>query len=145
MAEWPGRRLHFVGIGGSGMSGLARVCRELGATVTGSGRAIAPGHSPGNVPLGAELVYSSAVLPDNVERVRARELGLPELRRGELLAEVAGLRRCIAVAGTHGKTTTAWMIVHALRQLRPSWVIGAALCDGSPSSAWDGGEWIVVE
>jgi UDP-N-acetylmuramate--alanine ligase len=145
MADWRGRRLHFVGIAGSGMSGLARVCRELGAEVTGSDRAVPPGHSADNVPEDAELVYSSAVRPGNVERARGRELGLREIRRGELLAEVAQLRRCIAVAGTHGKTTTAWMIVHALRELRPSWVIGAASRDGSPSSAWSGGEWIVVE
>jgi UDP-N-acetylmuramate--alanine ligase len=146
MADWHGRRLHFVGIAGYGMSGLARLCRELGAEVTGSDQKLAPGHSAGNVPAGAELVYSSAIMPDNVERARGRELGLREIRRGELLAELTRLRRCIAVAGTSGKTTTAWMIVHMLRQqLRLSWAIGAELRDGSPNSAWDSGEWMVVE
>lgn len=155
-ADWRGRRLHFVGAGGSGMSGLARVCAELGAAVSGSDRARDPhiegfpvsvGHAPANVPAEGELVYSSAVAPDNVERRRARELGLREIRRGELLAELAALRRCVAVAGTHGKTTTAWMTVHAMRGagLRPSYVIGAGLRDGSPSASWGPGEWMVVE
>lgn len=155
-AEWRGRRLHFVGAGGTGMSGLARVCAQLGAVVTGSDRArdpglegvpVAIGHAAALVPAEGELVYSSAVRPDNVERVRARELGLREVRRGELLAEVAALRRCVAIAGTHGKTTTAWMTVHAMRGagLHPSYVIGAGLRDGSPSAAWGAGEWLVVE
>jgi UDP-N-acetylmuramate--alanine ligase len=105
------------------------------------------GHRAENVPGGAELVYSSAVKPGNLERSHARELGLRELRRGELLAEVAGLRRCIAVAGTHGKTTTAWMTVSALRGagLDPGHVIGADLRDGQQSAAWAPGEWLVVE
>ncbi len=154
--DWRGRRLHFVGAGGSGMRGLARVCAQLGAVVTGSDRAtdpgidgveVAVGHDAGNVPTEGELVYSSAVRPDNVERARAQELGLREIRRGELLAELAKLRRCVAIAGTHGKTTTAWMTVHAMRGagLRPGYVIGAGLRDGSPSSSWEEGEWLVVE
>jgi UDP-N-acetylmuramate--alanine ligase len=155
-ADWRGRRLHFVGAGGTGMSGLARACAQLGAVVTGSDRARDPGlegvsvsvgHAAANVPQQGELVYSSAVAADNVERARARELGLRELRRGELLAELARLRRCIAIAGTHGKTTTAWMTVRAMQGtgLRPSYVIGAPLRDGSPSSSWEPGEWLVVE
>jgi UDP-N-acetylmuramate--alanine ligase len=155
-ADWHGRRLHFVGAGGTGMSGLARVCAQLGAVVTGSDRARDPGlegvpvgvgHAAANVPEQGELVYSSAVPAGNVERARARDLGLRELRRGDLLAELARLRRCIAIAGTHGKTTTAWMTVHAMRSagLRPSYVIGAPLRDGSPSSEWRAGEWLVVE
>ncbi len=155
-ADWRGRRLHFVGAGGTGMRGLASVSAQLGAVVTGSDRgrdpgiegvAVSVGHAASNVPEAGELVYSSAVGPDNVERARARELGLREIRRGELLAELAELRRCIAIAGTHGKTTTAWMTVHAMRGagLRPGYVIGAGLRDGSPSSAWEAGEWLVVE
>ncbi len=145
-AEWRRRRLHFVGIGGSGMSGLALACETLGVEVTGSDRVQGPsldrlrargipvslGHAPENVPPGAELVYSTAVKADNVERVRGRELGLRELRRGELLAELSRLRRCVAIAGTHGKTTTAWMTAHALRAagVNPGYVIGAELRDG---------------
>jgi UDP-N-acetylmuramate--alanine ligase len=155
-ADWRGRRLHFVGVGGSGMRGLARVCAQLGAVVTGSDRATDPGidgvsvdigHSAAHVPTGAELVYSSAVGPDNVERLRGRELGLREIRRGELLAELADLHRCIAIAGTHGKTTTAWMTVHAMRGagVDPGYVIGAGLRDGSPSAEWRPGEWLVIE
>ncbi len=155
-ADWRGRRLHFVGAAGTGMRGLARVCAQLGAVVTGSDRdrdpglegiTVAVGHAAAHVPTEGELVYSSAVSPDNVERAQARQLGLREIRRGELLAELAKLRRCVAIAGTHGKTTTAWMTVHAMHGvgLRPSYVIGAGLRDGSPSSAWEAGEWLVVE
>ncbi|HUO74408.1 MAG TPA: Mur ligase domain-containing protein [Solirubrobacteraceae bacterium] len=124
-----GRRLHFVGIGGCGMSGLALIAHSLGATVTGSDRREGPylanvrerrievaiGHAAELVAPGAELVYSGAVPPDNPERERAHRLGLREIRRGEFLAEVAALRRCIAISGTHGKTTTAAMTLHALR------------------------------
>src|SRR5262245_22695627 len=90
---WAGRRLHFVGIGGGGMSGLARVARALGAEVSGSDRApdspylraagiaVAAGHDAANVPDGAEVVVSSAIPPENPERVAARERGLRELHR----------------------------------------------------------------
>ncbi len=156
--DWSSRRLHFVGIGGAGMSGLALVAHALGAQVTGSDRAestytdrlreqgIRPilGHAAGNVPPGAEVVYSTAVAPDNPERQAARA---SELHRADLLAQIAALRRCIAVTGTHGKTTTAAMIVHALRAcgLDPSYVIGAELRDTGSNAAWGTGEWIVVE
>src|ERR687888_293497 len=96
---WAGRRLHFVGIGGAGMSGLALVAHALGADVTGSDRAAgspytaqllelgiepAAGHDAANVPDGAEVVVSSAIPADNPERVAARERGLRELHRAEL-------------------------------------------------------------
>src|SRR5215210_7724355 len=128
--EWAGRKLHFVGIGGAGMSGLALVAYTLGASVTGSDRAagsayagelqaagIEPtiGHAAANVPDGAELVVSSAIPPENPERAAARERGLRELHRAELLGELTRLRPTIAVTGTHGKTTTASMVVHVLR------------------------------
>ncbi len=124
--EWSGRRLHFVGIGGAGMSGLALVARRSGPRSPGSDRAdssyterlrehgIEPviGHAAANVPGGAEVVYSTAVPPENPERAAA---GGRELHRADLLAEIAALRRCLAVTGTHGKTTTSAMVVHALR------------------------------
>src|SRR5919199_6489891 len=127
-APWSGRRLHFVGIGGAGMSGLALVARALGAEVTGSDRAesaymgplraegVEPaiGHDPANVPDGAEAVVSTAIASDTPELAVAPRT----LHRGELLAEVAALKRCIAVAGTHGKTTTACMTAHALLEAR---------------------------
>ena len=143
------------------MSGLALVCAQLGADVSGSDRwagsvldqlsaagvRVTVGHAAENVPEGAELVYSSAVRSDNAERARGRALGLREIRRGELLGELTRLRRCLAVAGTHGKTTTSAMIVHVLRGAAepPSYVIGAPLRDGSPSAGWGNGEWLVVE
>jgi UDP-N-acetylmuramate--alanine ligase len=143
------------------MSGLATTAACLGARVTGSDRstpevlqrlrehgvAVTVGHSPDNVPADAELVYSSAVRADNVERARARELGLREIRRGELLAEVSRLRRCVAVAGTHGKTTTSAMVLHGLRAagVEAGHVIGADLRDGTPRARWSSGEWLVVE
>jgi UDP-N-acetylmuramate--alanine ligase len=161
---WRGRRLHFVGIGGAGMSGLALVAAQLGAEVTGSDRAessylaelravgIEPaiGHDAANVPDGAELVYSTAIPEENAERATARERGLAQVHRGELLGEVSALKRCLAVSGTHGKTTTTAMIVHALRAcgMDPAFLVGGEIevGDGPPrNAAWGTGEWIVVE
>ena len=160
-SPWRGRRLHFVGIGGVGMSGLALVAQALGARVSGSDRVerrrlarlrdrgieVSLGQAPENDAADAELVYSAAVREDNPERARGRELGLRELRRGDLLAEVSRLRRCIAVAGTHGKTTTAAMIVEGLQGagLQPSYLIGADLRANGSNAEWTEGEWLVVE
>ncbi|HWC86976.1 MAG TPA: UDP-N-acetylmuramate--L-alanine ligase [Solirubrobacteraceae bacterium] len=155
--DWSSRRLHFVGVGGAGMSGLALVARALGAQVTGSDRAASPyaarlreqgivpviGHAAENVPAGAEVVYSTAVPASNPER---RAAAGRELHRADLLGEITRLRRCIAVTGTHGKTTTAAMIVHALCTcgLDPSYLVGAELSTGT-NAAWGSGEWVVVE
>ncbi len=163
-APWAGRRLHFVGVGGAGMSGYARAAHALGAEVSGSDAADGPylerlaadgvltaqvGHSAENLPAGTgvELVYSSAVGAENVERRAARERGIPERARAELLAELSAMRRTIAVAGTHGKTTTASMIVHALRAagMRPGWLVGAPVGGGLANSEWSSDEWLVVE
>ncbi len=157
-ADWSSRRLHFVGIGGAGMSGLALVAKALGAEVTGSDRAessyterlrehgIDPviGHRAENLPAGAEVIYSTAVGPDNPER---RAAGGSERHRAELLAQIAGLRSCLAVTGTHGKTTTAAMTVHALRGagLDPSYVLGGELRGTGSNAGWGEGEWIVIE
>jgi UDP-N-acetylmuramate--alanine ligase len=158
MREFSGRRLHFVGIGGAGMSGLAILADALGAAVTGSDRSgssyverlrehgIEPaiGHAAANVPPGAEVVYSTAIGPDNPER---RAAAGRELHRADLMAQIARLRRCIAVTGTHGKTTTASMIVHALRGagLDPSYLVGGELRATGSNAGWGAGEWIVVE
>jgi UDP-N-acetylmuramate--alanine ligase len=163
-APWAGRRLHFVGVGGAGMSGYARAAAALGAQVSGSDgadgaylRALAEdgvlqahiGHEATNVPEGdgVELIYSSAVAADNVERAAARRRGLAECPRAELLRELTALRRTIAVAGTHGKTTTASMTVHALRGagMDPGWLIGGTVGDGLGNSHWSESEWLVVE
>jgi UDP-N-acetylmuramate--alanine ligase len=161
---WQGRRLHFVGVGGAGMSGYARAAHALGAVVTGSDRApsayterlsadrvldVRIGHDGANVPAGegVEAIYSSAIPHENPERVAARERGVAERPRAELLAELTELKRTIAVAGTHGKTTTASMLVHTLRGagLEPSWLIGAAVGGGLANAEWGTGEWLVVE
>jgi UDP-N-acetylmuramate--alanine ligase len=156
--------MHFVGVGGAGMSGYARLARALGAEVSGSDQANGPyaerlaadgvlrasiGHAVENLPAGEELevIYSSAVPDDNLERRAARERGLAERSRAQLLSELTGLKRTVAVAGTHGKTTTASMLVHALRAagLAPSWMVGGFLGEGEVNAGWDEGEWLVVE
>ena len=137
-----GRRLHFVGIGGAGMSGLALVARALGAEVTGSDSAessysarlreagIEPRAGHGEPPPdGAEIVVSTAIAADNPELVHARAAAAPVLHRGDLLGEVSALKRTIAVAGTHGKTTTASMATLALVDAGrdPAFLIGGEL------------------
>jgi UDP-N-acetylmuramate--alanine ligase len=156
--EWASRRLHFVGIGGAGMSGLAIVAKALGADVTGSDRAESPymvrlrergiepalGHSASQVPIGAEVVYSTAVPRSNPEREAAAGR---ELHRADLLAQIAALRRCVAVTGTHGKTTTTAMVVHVLRGcgMDPAYVVGGELRATGSNADWGSGEWIVIE
>jgi UDP-N-acetylmuramate--alanine ligase len=156
-----GRRLHFVGIGGAGMSGLALVAQQLGAEVSGSDRAAstyserlrvagiepAIGHDAANVQADADVVVSTAIPESNPELVRARELGLRVMHRGDLLAEVAALKRSIAVAGAHGKTTTTGMLAHVLRATGrdPAFVIGGELREARTNATWGKGEWIVVE
>jgi UDP-N-acetylmuramate--alanine ligase len=160
---WAGRRLHFIAIGGAGMSGLALVAHALGASVTGSDRSdsaylvplreegIEPviGHAAGNIPAGddVEVVVSTAIGIDNPERVAAAERGLRELHRSELLAEVCGQKRTLAVAGTHGKTTTSSMAAHALLRMGedPGYLIGGELRTTGRNAAWGAGEWLVVE
>ena len=158
---WSERRLHFIGVGGAGMSGLALVARELGASVTGSDRAASSysdrlagagieaviGHAAEHVPADAEVVVSTAIPEDNPELVRAREQGLRVLHRGDLLAEAAGLKRSIAIAGAHGKTTTAGMTAHVLRATgrEPAFLIGGELREAGTNAAWGAGEWVVVE
>jgi UDP-N-acetylmuramate--alanine ligase len=143
------------------MSGLALVTSELGAHVTGSDRAessysarlqaagIEPviGHAAENVPAGGDVVVSTAIPESNPELARARELGLSVLHRGDLLAEVSALKRSIAVAGAHGKTTTTAMLAHILRETGrdPAFVIGGELRAAGTNAAWGGGDWIVVE
>ena len=155
---WSGRRLHFVGIGGAGMSGLAIVARALGARVTGSDRdpgspylartgVTAVPHDAANVPDGAEVVVSSAIPPDNPERAAARERGLRELHRADLLGEITRLRPTIAITGTHGKTTTSSMVVHALRGcgMDPGYLVGGEVRSTGSNAGWGAGEWLVVE
>jgi len=156
-----GRALHFIGIGGAGMSGLALVAKQLGATVTGSDQAessyaerlraagIEPviGHDAANLPDGAEVVVSTAIPDDNPELAAAREAGVPVLHRGDLLGELSRMKRTIAVGGTHGKTTTASMIALALLDTgrEPAFLIGGELRAAGTNASWGAGEWAVIE
>jgi UDP-N-acetylmuramate--alanine ligase len=143
------------------MSGLALVAKQLGAEVSGSDRAessysarlreagIEPsiGHDAANVPAGGEVIVSTAIPESNLELARARELGLRVLHRGDLLAEAAALKKSIAVAGAHGKTTTTGMLTHVLRATGrdPAFLIGGELREAHTNASWGGGDWIVVE
>jgi UDP-N-acetylmuramate--alanine ligase len=166
VGEMQGRRLHFIAIGGAGMSGLALVCSRLGAEVTGSDRAessymerlraagLEPhlGHDPDQVPEDAEVVVSTAIPEDNPELVRARERGQRVIHRGELLAELCSRKRLLAIAGTHGKTTTTAMCVWALRETGqdPSFFLGGELAGARKggelvNADWGEGEWVIAE
>jgi UDP-N-acetylmuramate--alanine ligase len=161
---WAERRLHFIGIGGAGMSGLALVCARLGATVSGSDRSDssymerlrgaglepAVGHDAANLPDGAEVVVSTAIGEDNPELALARERGTEPIHRGALLAQLCAEKRLIAIAGTHGKTTTSAMVVWALRGIGadPAFFVGGEIpgLDGAAANAgWGEGEWVVAE
>ncbi|MFM8762263.1 MAG: UDP-N-acetylmuramate--L-alanine ligase [Solirubrobacterales bacterium] len=160
---WLGRRLHFVGIGGAGMQGWATAAHQLGATVSGSDREDSPalaelralgidahaGHDAANLPEGddVEVVFSTAVPESNPELEAARSRGLRVMSRAELLGELSSLRRTIAVAGAHGKTTTTSMIAHVLIEagLDPGYLIGGTLRSTGHNALGGGGEWLVVE
>jgi UDP-N-acetylmuramate--alanine ligase len=165
-SDWSGRRLHFIGIGGAGMSGLALVCAELGATVTGSDRADSSymerlrragldpsvGHEAANLPDGAEVVVSTAIPPDNPELAAALARGVEPIRRGALLAELCAEKRLVAIAGTHGKSTTTAMAAWAMRAIgaEPAFFVGGEVPglgeDGRAANAgWGKGEWVVAE
>jgi len=156
-----GRRVHVVGIGGAGMSGIATVLAAMGNRVTGSdlvgslvtdrlvtrGIEVAVGHRAELV-AGADMVTASpAVGDDNVELLEAHRLGIPVLARSEVMAAIARTRRCVAVAGTHGKTTTSSMLALALGAagLRPSFLIGADVGELDTNGAFDSGPWMVIE
>jgi UDP-N-acetylmuramate--alanine ligase len=163
---WGARRLHFIGIGGAGMSGLALVCARLGASVTGSDRSDSSymerlrragldpivGHDAANLPAGAEVVVSTAIGVENPELVLARERGVEPLHRGALLAELCAEKRLIAIAGTHGKTTTTAMAVWALRAIGadPAFFVGGEVPGvgeggAAVNAGWGEGEWVVAE
>jgi UDP-N-acetylmuramate--alanine ligase len=155
------RRVHIVGIGGAGMSAIASVLSTMGHTVTGSdlrespvtdrlvaaGVSVVIGHRAANLGDPDVVTVSTAIAEDNPEVVEARRRGIPVLRRAATLAAIAALRRCIAVAGTHGKTTTASMLALLLVEagLRPSFIIGGDVNEIGTNAAWDDGEWLVVE
>src|SRR5690348_4854602 len=154
--------VHFVGIGGIGMSGLAEVLLELGYRVSGSdakltpitqrltqrGASIREGHKAENVGDAKAVIVSSAVRNDNPEVVEARRLGIPVIARGELLAELMRLKFGIAVAGSHGKTTTTSMVATILNGvgLDPTVVVGGRVDTMGGSNARVGhSDFLVVE
>ncbi len=156
-----GLSLHFIGVGGIGMSGLAKICLEMGCHVTGSddkendqivelrklGAHIQIGIHPRLIEESHLTIYSSAVQESHLERSRAMELGVPLIRRGTLLALVARYRKLLGVAGTHGKTTTSSMMALGLRSagLDPTVVIGGYVPELGGNACLGGDLFMVAE
>jgi UDP-N-acetylmuramate--alanine ligase len=155
------RRIHMVGIGGSGMGGIAEVLINLGYAVSGSdlqqnrvtkrlttlGAKLAAGHDPDHVRGADVVVVSSAIAGDNPELVAAREGRVPVVQRAEMLAELMRFRYGIAVAGTHGKTTTTSLIASLLAEggLDPTFVIGGLLNSADSNARLGAGRYLVAE
>src|SRR5690348_2299844 len=153
--------IHFVGIGGIGMSGIAEVLANLGYTVTGSdvadsanvkrlrdqGIRVAIGHKAENINGADVVVVSSAIKRDNPELVAARAQRIPVVRRAEMLAELMRLKSCVAIAGTHGKTTTTSMVAALLDagDLDPTVINGGIINAYGTNARLGAGEWMVVE
>lgn len=155
------KHVHFIGIGGSGMSGIAEVLHNLGYTVTGSdlsqnaavnrlqllGAKVMIGHNAGNIAGADVVVISSAVKADNPEVIAAREHKIPVVPRAMMLAELMRFKQGIAIAGTHGKTTTTSLVAHVLAEggLDPTIVIGGRLNSLGANARLGKGEFLVAE
>jgi UDP-N-acetylmuramate--alanine ligase len=155
------RRIHIVGVGGAGMSAIASVLAAMGHTVSGSdlkdsgsltrlrasGIDVHVGHDAALVDAADLVAVSTAIPSRNPEVVAANERGVPVARRAEILGAIASTRRCIAVSGTHGKTTTSSMLALVLVEagLNPSFIIGGELNEIGGGAVWDDGDWFVVE
>ncbi|CAB4772104.1 unannotated protein [freshwater metagenome] len=161
LSNWQGKRLHFIGIGGAGMSGLARIALSHGITVSGSdakdstvlsalgalGAEVHASHLAQQVNGADFVIFSTAINQNNVELIRAHELKLPILTRAQALATLMSNSRSIAVAGTHGKTTTSSMLTVALQAcgLDPSFAIGGTLTSSGSNAHRGTGELFVAE
>lgn len=155
------RRVHFIGIGGAGMSGIAEVLKNLGYAVSGSdirasrtterlaalGIAVSIGHAAANIQGADVVVVSSAVGKDNQEVSAARASRIPLVRRAEMLAELMRFSQGIAIAGAHGKTTTTSLVASALAEggLDPTYVIGGLLNSSGSNARLGRGQYIVAE
>lgn len=153
--------IHFVGIGGIGMSGIAEVLVNLGYAVQGSdasdnynldrlrkkGAKVSVGHKAGNVDGAEVVVVSTAIKRDNPELMAARERRIPVVRRAEMLAELMRLKSCVAIAGTHGKTTTTTMVATLLDAggLDPTVINGGIINAYGSNARLGAGDWMVVE
>ncbi|MGH6890167.1 MAG: UDP-N-acetylmuramate--L-alanine ligase [Rhizomicrobium sp.] len=153
--------IHFIGIGGIGMSGIAEIMHNLGYRVQGSDAAenavvrrlrtlgipVVQGHDPANLGDAVVVVYSSAIKPGNPEFEAARAKKLPLVRRAEMLAEIMRLKNCVAVAGTNGKTTTTTLIAALLDAggFDPTVVNGGIINAYGTNARLGAGEWVVVE
>lgn len=159
--NWNGLRVHFIGIGGSGMSGIAKVMAARGAIVSGSdlqesgtlealrtiGISVSVGHSATHIEGADLIVRSSAITSENVELSAALKSGKPLLGRAEALSKLLVDKKSVAVAGTHGKTTTTSMLTVALQScgLDPSFAIGASIRNSGTNAHHGSGEIFVVE
>lgn len=155
------RRVHFIGIGGVGMSGIAEVLHNLGYAVSGSDRAnsatarrlqqigviVHEGHAAGNIGDADVVVTSSAIGQDNPELVAAREARIPVIPRAEMLGELMRFRRGVAIAGTHGKTTTTSLTASVLAEAGydPTFVIGGQLNAAGANARLGTGQYLVAE
>src|SRR6187551_3558040 len=153
--------IHFVGIGGIGMSGIAEVLINLGYTVQGSdasdsgnvkrlrdkGARVAVGHAAGNLGNAEVVVVSTAIKRDNPELAAARAKRLAVVRRAEMLAELMRLKRCVAIAGTHGKTTTTSMVAALLDAggFDPTVINGGIINAYGTNARMGASDWMVVE
>jgi len=155
------QRAHFIGLGGIGMSGLAQTLLSRGWQISGSdindspllehlrglGAKVVIGHDRKNLPVVDWVITSDAILPDNPELLAAKEQGIPILRRSQLLGKITAARRTIAVAGTHGKTTTSSMLAAILEAagLAPSFFLGGEYPPLGGNARLGTGDWTVVE
>ncbi|MGA3303164.1 MAG: UDP-N-acetylmuramate--L-alanine ligase [Methylovirgula sp.] len=153
--------IHFIGIGGIGMSGIAEVLLNLGYKVQGSdlsenanvqrlrgkGAKVYIGHAANNLGAAEVVVVSTAIKRDNPELIAARERRLPVVRRAEMLAEMMRLKQCVAIAGTHGKTTTTSLVATLLEagKFDPTVINGGIINAYGTNARLGAGEWMVVE